>query len=307
MTTPEHKDLFDLTANPIADLVRGNIKAAVKDIKEGSTDVWKIPPHHLHVKPGYNPRVDTPAYRERIRELAESIKKHGFYPEKAIAVFVEHIGDQQLLFVHDGHTRLAAVRLAIEEGADIPSLPVVPVAKHLDPEGLTVSLLKSNEGSALTPYEKAMVYSRLSKSGWSSTRMADEFNVSRTHIDQMLELAAAPVRIREAVALGQIAANAAVDLMRKYGSNAVPQLESMLTAAKAEGKKKVTPKDRPDASLKRSIRKAAPKVLEEVKAWKAEPWWDMIPSDKREAMEALLAQVEEPAADGEGAESSKTS
>lgn len=285
---PSSGPSIDLMHDPLVMHEPGDIASALEPVKVGSFEVLHVPIEHLHVKPGYNPRIDTPAYRDHVRSIANSILANGYYPEKIIAIFVERVDDKDVLYVHDGHTRLAAAKLAIEEGADLATLPVLPIAPGVDEESLTISLLRSNEGRSFTIYERAMVVKRLAGFGWSTSKMAEKLGCGIDSIEDCLTIASAPHKVRDMIVRDILAPYLAVALMKQYGSKTVATLEMMWQAAQAQGRTKITPDLDPAEAKRRREVAAGTNLIKQLAAWSSEDWWKLVPKSCRCRLRTML-------------------
>ncbi len=83
-------------------------------------------------------------------------------------------------------------------------------------EDLTVSLVTSNGGKRLTPYELGMVAKRLEGFGWEPERIASRLLITEQYVEQLLMLMGAPLGLRQAVQAGHMSAANAVELLRKH-------------------------------------------------------------------------------------------
>jgi hypothetical protein len=124
-----------------------------------------VDPRELKFMSGFNARTPRPGLEAHIRALADSMKSEGYYMDKPIAVYIAREGDQEVKYVSDGHCRTKAVLLAIQEGAEIETIPAVPEERGVSLEDLTVKLYRSNTGLPLTPYETGLVCKRLIRYG----------------------------------------------------------------------------------------------------------------------------------------------
>lgn len=245
----------------------GAVKRATKDCK--SADLWKVPPQRLRRHPGFNVRVKNQAYADRVRELAESIKANGYYADKPMAGFAAREGDEDIIIITDGHTRLDAVELAISEGAEIEVVPVVTKPAGTSMEDLTVALVMSNNGSPLKPYETAEVCKRLIGYGMDETTIAKRLGYTMTHVQNLLLLMSAPSEVREMVKLDQVSASLAIETLRKHGPAALGILKQAVKSVEEDGGGRVTAKKMDKASEKRGervVRLPKPALVKSV-AW----------------------------------------
>lgn len=281
---------YDKVHNPIADLVRGNLKAALNPIKEGKSDIWKVPPSHLRVKKGHNPRIGGPKYDQEVRLLADRMKANGYDETKPIVVWVD---DDGTTYVHDGHHRRDAALLAIAEGAEIATVPLVPVPKSWSSEDMVANLMDTQESTPFTQYEKAMIYARLANSGWTVQRLADRFLVSTTMVNNYLTIASAPLAIRELVAEGRISVEVAIEQMRTHGSKAAGLLTATVKDWSAKGVTKVTAKHLPGAARDKAVRRISPKVVSILDKARQSAEWNQVPQSIREQIEEFYVELQE--------------
>ncbi len=231
------------TEQNILEISPGNIKLAMKNAGASSADLWKVPREFLRVIPGFNVRnTDDPEYQAHIRWIADSIKENGFYSHKPMAGYVGKDGDDDVIFLTDGHTRLAAVDIAVAEGAELTTLPVVVSPRGTSLEDLTVALYTSNTGRPLTPYETGQLCKRLISFGWTEKQIAERLVLSITQVNNCLDLAAAPMAVRNLVSQGKVAATTAIHTIQAHGSNAASVLEKAVEVATQAGKERATAK-----------------------------------------------------------------
>lgn len=217
---------------------------AVKKATEGckSADLWKVPRDRLRRQPGFNVRVKSPAYKARVRQIADSIKANGFYADKPLAGYVAKEGEEHIIIVTDGYTRMDAVDLAVSEGAEVETLPVVTKPNGTSMEDLNIAFVTGNAGQPLTPYETALVAKRLIGFGMDEQAIALRIGFTLPHVQNMLALMAAPVSVRKMVEEDKVSFSAAVAAIREHGPKAAEVLKSSLAAAEESGKTRITPK-----------------------------------------------------------------
>jgi ParB-like chromosome segregation protein Spo0J len=221
--------------------VPGAVKQAMAGCK--SADLWKVPVNRLRVIDGFNPRIMSESYKTRIRWICDSIKANGFYPDQPLAGYVARDGSENVIYITNGHTRYAALMLAIEEGAEITEVPVVTKPNGTSMEDLTVALVTSNSGAPLTPFEVALVCKRLVKYGVPENEIATRLGISETHVKNYLFLMAAPREVHQLVIEEKVSATLAIETLRKHGSDAVKLLTEGVIAAQESGKDRATKKD----------------------------------------------------------------
>lgn len=222
------------------ELVRGNVKAAMKEAGASSADLWNVKPALLRVLDGFNGRVVTPEYEAHIESIAESILANGYYQDKPIAGFVADEDGERVIYVTEGHTRHAAVLRAIGRGAPVETVPVVIKPKGTTMEDLTVALVTSNNGRPFTPYETALIVKRLIDMGMPEKVVAQRLGFSRGYVNDLLSLVGAPKAVRDMVVAGQVSATVATKAVKQHGGKAAGHLKSGLAVAKGAGKARVT-------------------------------------------------------------------
>lgn len=228
------------------EFVAGNVKRAMKDADATSRDLWYVPYEQLHIVEGFNPRIKDSAYRAKVRSIADSIKENGYYPDKPLEGYVMLLDGKEVIAVTGGHRRYEGAGIAIAEGAPLERLPVVVKPGTTSMEDLTVALVVSNSGEPFTPYETGLVCKRLVNFGWDAAQIAKKLSFTRTYVDQLLALMAAPSAIQKQVREGKIAAGLAVDLVKKHGDKAAEMIDKLATSKEVAGgkkSKKVTKKD----------------------------------------------------------------
>lgn len=295
----QQQNILDASAVPPAeysyDLLLGGIKEAMKGIK--SRDLYMLAVAditRLHVLPGLNVRVKDASLDQHIRNLANSMKVGGFKPSKPIEVVVLEEAGKPLLTVTDGHCRLAAVKLALSEGADIKSIPLVTLpSKGTSLPDLVVGLVTSNGGKNLTPFETSLVCSRLVKFGWSEGEIAQRLNFSESYVNTLLALASAPMSIVTMVQNGEVSASFAVETLRKHRGEAINILQDGLAAAKAAGGNKVTKKYTPGAALESLVKRQANSLYDGVRSVTSDPGYSGLSEETRNKLDLLLKDIAE--------------
>ena len=273
-------------------LVPGSIKGGMKAVEAGSRDLWQIDPTKLRVIEGFNPRVMNDEYKAHIRSIADSIKTEGFFQDQPLAGYVATIEGEPVVFVYNGHTRLAATLLAISEGAEIPRLPVVVSQSGLSMEDMTVALIRGNGGKSLTYYESAVVCKRLIKYGFTEEEISARTGITGPLVRNRLALMAAPLKLREMVANDSMSATLAIELLNNHGDKAVEKAEEAQSRAAEAGKTKVRKAQTAPSARVKFVKKSAPKLYEAASSVRRDPAFTKLSPDVQELLEGLLKEIE---------------
>lgn len=273
---------------------RGKVKEAMEPIKLGSSEVWKVRPDALRTAPGFNTRIMTEELKAHIRWIADRIHDMGFDPAEPLAGYVAFEGGEQVVYVTGGHCRHAATTLAISEGKEIESVPIIIAPKGTTMEDLTVQLVTQNSGKPLTTFEKGLVCKRLMGFGWDVDKVCSKLGLaSKQYVEGLLELVGSPLPIREMVIAGEASADVAIAALRKYGDRAYEELQVALGNAKASGKTKATGKFMPGAIYTKAVKKAAPEMLTTLRGVTQDPGYAHLSAELREKLDKVLQQLAE--------------
>jgi len=198
------------------------------------TTYFKVDPRLLCEEEGFNLRdYDDPEVVEHIEGFADSYINGRYVPP--LVVRTDSDGN---IIVIEGHCRRRGALLAIERGAELVSVDIVPF-KGNDVERVEV-MLRSAEGLKLKPLAVALGYLRLNRMGHSNSEIALRMRKTASHVEQMLLLANADHDVHKLVREGNVAAYAAVEAIRKYREKAGEFLLGKLEEATGRGKTAVT-------------------------------------------------------------------
>lgn len=234
LTLPKAKFSHELHAAP----VDPTMKAA-----EATTGkLYRVPVNAIKVIPGFNLRVETPDYVEHRNEIRASIKANGFNPKKPLSGYVAEEDGKNVIYVTDGHTRLAAVQ---EYNADpdtaekdeITHLPVIVAPKETSLVDLLVELHTANTGRKLTPFEQGVLAKRLIGEDMKKGDIAARLGFTPRYLDDVLLLANADSKVKQHVAAGDVSSTMAIQLLRKDADTAAEKIEGAVKKAATTGKK----------------------------------------------------------------------
>lgn len=235
--------------------------ARLQDMAAQRKDLYMIDPRVIEEEPGWNVRIDGPELQAHIRTLCDSIKEIGV--QEPLTVYMR--GDVPVLT--NGHCRLRAVKLAIDEGAEVKAVPVRCEERGTNEADRVLSMLTRNSGKPLGQLEQAEVVKRLLALGWTKPQVVSKAGFTGVHLDNLLLLASAPSTVTQMVRDGQVSARTAVDVMRKEKEQAPEVLQTALKTAKSQGKDRATAKHLPKAPGRETDwQKWGPKLKEAIEA-----------------------------------------
>lgn len=235
-------------------LERGKMKA-ITEAATGKSTEYVVRVDQLRTIPNFNVRVtETDDYRADLESLKQSIRENGYYANKPLAGYVGKDGDDDVIYVTDGHRRLQAVNEINEEALSdtdltFEGLPVVLKPADSSIGDLTIALVQDNTGRPLTPYEMGVVVQRLANMHgeddqplYSKSDIARKLSITERYIDDLNLLAAAPAKVRTAVLDGSVASTLAIQELRRDPKKAEERLLAAVQKAKASGRSKATRK-----------------------------------------------------------------
>ncbi|MEM8519007.1 ParB family chromosome partitioning protein [Janthinobacterium sp. CAN_S7] len=294
-------------------LMKGSIKGAMKQAGEDgkiapSRDLWQVDPNKLRTIDGLNPRVETADYLAHVEATTNSMVLEGYYQDKPLAGYVAKVGDEEVIYIYDGGTRLRCALEAIKLGAKFNKVPVSVSQDGMAMEDILVAMVRSNEGRPFSAYEKSVMVKRLARCSWKQHEISERLGIKLPMVANMLLLMEAPFEIRELVATGVIAFTFAVEMITVHGVNALDKILETQAAAHAAGKVNVTKRFVPGAKFASAIKKAAPVMFSALNELQADPGFAGLSEETREKLASLLKDLEAAKAEsapGEGNAESK--
>ncbi len=219
-----------------------------KVIKRGDKGL-SIKLQDLHIRPGFNPRIDTRRLREEIQAKARFTAENGIENMPQLKVVPREEGG---VWVVEGHGRTESTQLAIDTLGAKDKLQSkdghvwMPIKPFI---GDAVDLHLETLNSHTFPLEPIEVMTKLKEladgvDGCAPLTPADiakRTRFTRQYIDQLLGLAnKGSDEIHEMVRRGEVTADIASSMVRQLGDEAPAVLKEELAKAKAQGKKKIT-------------------------------------------------------------------
>lgn len=215
-------------------------KGGLKSIAEGRSDIYRVDPRKIKVRPDWNGRdFSDPANIEHVDMLAQSIKAVGV--KEPLTVAWEN-GEAWLI---DGECRLRGALRAIEhyQATDLKTVPVKGEDRYANDADKLFSQIIRNSGKPFSAMERAKVFKRLLDLGWKQTDIATKSGLTGSAVSQSLNLLMMPEPIKAMVSAGQVSASMAVATLKEHNPAAAVQvLQDAVATASAEGLVKAMPK-----------------------------------------------------------------
>jgi len=214
-------------------------QGGLKGLSEGRTDLYRIDPKRLHIKPGWNGRnFDDPDNQAHVETLANSIAVVGVKEPLTVS------WEENKAWVTNGECRLRAIQLLIKRGVEVKTVPVQNEERFGNDADRLMGQVIRNSGKPFSPIEQASVFRRLLDLGWQQADIASKAGLSPSRVSQVLNLLTLPEQAKAMVTSGEVSAAMAQSVVASAPSNqaAVKTLRDAVTTARAEGKKKATPK-----------------------------------------------------------------
>lgn len=211
-----------------------SFKTMIKDGTIKRADAMKVPYAVIRVKADFNLRDLDAEYEAGIEELTDYIMAGGVIPPLEVVALPDGSGVE----IVDGHRRYDALGRAIARGMPIELVAIIGFqGNETDRQA---RIFTSNKNALLRPLEAARGFKRFRGAGLDSGEIAAIVHCSRTHVENYLVLADAERDVQELVRSSQVAADVAIEAVRKLGAKAGEFLAGKVGQAKAAGKSKVT-------------------------------------------------------------------
>lgn len=235
LTLPKAKFAHELTSAPV--------DPTMKAAEATTTKLYRVPVDKIKPIPGFNVRVESPDYIAHRDMIRASIAANGYDQTKPLAGYVAKEEGENVIYVTDGHTRLAAVQEFnadpdTAEKDEIAALPVMVHPKEVSLTDLTVALHTANSGRPLTPFELGVVVKRLlAEEDAKKSDIAKRLGVTSRYLDDVLLLANADAKVKQHVASGNVSSTMAIQLIRKDADSAAEKIEAAVKKTAGTGKK----------------------------------------------------------------------
>jgi ParB family chromosome partitioning protein len=195
----------------------------------GRSDYYRVDPRQIKIVQGWNPRSLFDA--EKLEELKESIKENGVMVPVRVRVNKEN----EMILI-DGERRLRATLAAIEEGAEIVSIPALMERKTINDIDATILALTANMGEPLSIVDEAHAIKRLNNYGLKPEDIAKKLGKSIPTIYNRLKMCDASPEVLEELEEGNLTAGEVREIINK--SDSIEEQKENLTKTKEKKAKK---------------------------------------------------------------------
>lgn len=209
--------------------------------KTKKKDLLMVDPRNLVVAEGFNVRTDM----GDLNALKDSILDTGLQvPLKAKKLK----GEEDKYQVVDGHRRLQAILLAIEEGHDIPYVEVVSFTGN-DEDQIVAMLVTGTGQKPLTEVEQGEAIKRLTNFGFKVDSLAKKMGKSTPYAYYLLKIANLPQKVKNLIQEGYCSGLLATEIYDEEGDEDLAfkmlqmAIEEAQTRSKDGSPKKATKKD----------------------------------------------------------------
>jgi ParB family transcriptional regulator, chromosome partitioning protein len=197
----------------------------------GRTDYFRVDPRMVKIVEGWNPRSLFDA--EKMEELKESIKENG--------IRVKINGDNEMTLI-DGERRLRAVMTAIEEGAEIVSIPAIMENKKMNACDAIILALTANTGEPLSIVDEAGAIKKLQNYGLKVEDIAKKLGKSVPTIYNRLRLLDASPEVLNEMEEGNLSVGEVFKIVDKSSGSIEEQKVEMEKTKEKKAKKKAAGK-----------------------------------------------------------------
>lgn len=204
-----------------------------KIIKRGKTSLL-IRLDDIHIKEGFNRRIDNERYREANEKTFQYMSKGGKVPNLEVIP-----RDEGGVWIIEGHRRtLTYRRMRDEAGLPVEWIKIEPFEGN-DVERIA-RIRTSNEQLPITDYEEALLVKDLLNLNLSADKISEVLHIPRYKVDNALVLISANHDVHQLVEEGEVDIPLAVQRVKKHGEKAGEVLKKDASKAKEKGKVKAT-------------------------------------------------------------------
>lgn len=257
----------------MTDTTTTTLPASLREIASARADLTRLAFPALKIRKGWNGRdMKSQETLDHIDWLEKSIEKFGV--REPLRGYFDK--DEGKFVVTGGECRTVAMGRLHKRGVEVLAA-VIPEDRNANEGDYLATLLLENSGKPLDAMEKASVYARLKKYGWTTDQIANvsQPRITAAQVENMLKLDGATPATKAMVKSGKVKPTTAVNAIRKDGpEKAEAVLASAVEEAEATGKKvtgkavaaKASGKSAPKTSKPAKISPAAKNAEEQEKA-----------------------------------------
>ncbi|MDQ7101913.1 chromosome partitioning protein ParB [Serratia sp. MF2] len=189
----------------------------------------------VHVRPGFNRRMDTEALREENEKLFVFMMGGGTVPPLEVVPRAE--GG---VWIVEGHRRQFSYHRCREAGRPIEKILITQfVGNDADQ---VARIATSNNQVRLADLELSFIVKDLQVLNLSESDIAKKLNIQLAKVKLLLELAVANTDVHELLKTENISTSLVVERVQEHGAAAAEKLKEDVEKTKKAGKKKVTKK-----------------------------------------------------------------
>lgn len=238
------------------------------------TDLYRIDPRNIKMKEGFNIRSIDAESPDMLR-LMESIKVNGVKRPLLVKANPDKATDGKEYLCIDGHRRLTAVLMLIEQGEDIAYLKAELVSK-MSEEDAVLSMFTLNDGEPLSLIERAEGVRRLMDVyGYNAAEVAEKISESAPTVSNLYKLSSMPKAVKKKILQNIISPTLALEMARacKNENEFIQKIEELTSGVVADeavvgkrGKRaKITAKNAKHIVGEKNVVKMLDKVNEDIK------------------------------------------
>lgn len=198
-------------------------------------DGIQVDPRAIIVKEGFNVREDM----GDLKALSESVVAIGLQ----VPLMVKKVRGEEQYELVDGHRRLAAIMLAIENGHDIKYVDTSTFIGN--EEDRIFSMIATGVGQkTLNEVEQSEAIKRLTMFGYSVEEIAKKIGKSVPHVYNLVKISSLPKLIKEKISQGLISATVVLQIVREKDNveEQIAIVESAINNAQEKAKDGVVKK-----------------------------------------------------------------
>jgi ParB family chromosome partitioning protein len=256
IATDDTAPVNSIKAAALAILAGADKGTALKHVTDTKGEIFNVNPYLLEDSGTNFRNLSTPEAQAKLMELARSIAAVG-----VLEAMTAYYADGKNI-VTNGHRRLAAVKIAIEElGANIKTVPVRLAPRGTNDADRKFDQFIRNSGEPPTTLETARLFKDMLGMGWTEEDLIEKSGKDKQHITRLLEIAEMPSEVHSMIERGEIAATFAHERYKannNISTTTVTELKTAVETAKAAGKDKASKKHLPETATPAHTKRRRP-------------------------------------------------